>query len=340
MNPLNQSKALLICSPFFGYYKHIVHQLECEGFTVNYRNDRPSESAFVKGLIKVYPRVVTPLIRDYYDKIVAEVASTPYDLILIINNKVMTSDVIRRMKASQAKAKFVFYTWDSIELYPQALDVIRLFDAAYSFDFKDCRQYPELKHLPLFYTDVYANVGDSSSSMPYQDRPYDLVSVCTAHPNRYRILKDLLPKLESSGINVYSYLFIEPLQYLYNKRKVKEFKTAKLSEFQTKKLSEAEVIGLFEKTKAVLDIQHASQTGLTMRTLETLGSKRKLITYNTTIREYDFYNEQNVYVLDETNWQGISEFLNKDFMEIDDAIYQKYSLRSWIRQIIGSHEVG
>lgn len=331
-------KALLICSPFFGYYKHIIHHLNREGYAVDYRNDRPSENAFVKGLIKINPKSLTPVIRNYYEKILSEASATTYDLILVINNKVMSEDVIKRLKSNQTKARFVFYTWDSIELYPQALKVIRLFDVAYSFDIEDCKKYSDLKHLPLFYTDLYANVGSAPSLKAYQDRPYDIVSVCTAHPNRYRILKELLPKLESSGIKVYSYLFIELLQYIYNKFRVKEFKKAHMSEFNTKKLSEKDVIRLFETTRSILDIQHASQSGLTMRTLETLGAKRKLITYNQSIRNYDFYNENNIYILDDNNWLGISAFLSKDFEEIDEAIYQKYSIRSWIRQITGCQE--
>lgn len=335
MSQNEKQKALLICSPFFGYFRHIISQLEREGFEVDYYNDRPSEHAFIKGLIKVYPKLLTPMIRHYYENITEVTSSKEYDLVFVINNKVMTKTMIHKLKSRQSKAKFVFYTWDSIQLYPQALDIIRLFDSAYSFDLKDCEVYTELKHLPLFYTEVYAKVGEAVAHSPYALRHYDIVSVCTAHPNRYRILSSLLPKLKEAGLVIYSFMFIEPLQYYYNKFFVKEFKNAKLSEFNTTKLNESEVVSLFENAKAILDIQHASQTGLTMRTLETLGSKRKLITFNPSIKNYDFYNEDNIYVLDDNNWQGIQAFLEKDFEEIDEAIYKKYSLHSWIKEIIG-----
>lgn len=334
MNRVEMRKALFICSPFFGYYRHIVNQLETRGFEVDYFNDRPSENAFVKGLIKINPRMLKPIIERYYDSIVRKTASKNYDLVFCINNKVLTKETLEALRKNHPNAKFVFYTWDSIKLYPNTKDVLAWFDRTYSFDKADCETTLNLVHLPLFYTEVYEAIGRETTYGEVSDRKYDVLSVCTAHPNRYRILSKLVPFLVSSKVKIYSYLFIEPLQFIYNKFFVSEFKKAKRREFSMAKLSEAEVLSLVKQSRAVLDIQHADQTGLTMRTIETLGAKRKLITYNRSIKEYDFYNKNNIYVLDDHNWDGIVDFLRGDGEPIDESIYQSYSIRSWVDRIL------
>lgn len=81
-------------------------------------------------------------------------------------------------------------------------------------------------------------------------------------------------------------------------------------------------------------MQHNKQSGLTMRTLETLGAKKKLITSNIDIKRYDFYNENNIFIIEDENLEGINEFINKDYEDINQDIYEKYSLRSWVETIV------
>ena len=72
------------------------------------------------------------------------------------------------------------------------------------------------------------------------------------------------------------------------------------------------------------------QSGLTSRTLESLGSKRKLITTNGNIVDYDFYNKQNIYILDRDSPMLNTEFFSTDLYQLDYAVYSKYSLESWL----------
>ena len=50
--------------------------------------------------------------------------------------------------------------------------------------------------------------------------------------------------------------------------------------------------------KAILDIQFPSQHGLTIRTVEALGSGCKVITTNESVKQYDFYNPQNFLIIE------------------------------------------
>lgn len=87
-----------------------------------------------------------------------------------------------------------------------------------------------------------------------------------------------------------------------------------------------------------MDVQHPKQIGLTLRCLETLGAKRKLITTNQDIRNYDFYNPNNILVVDRNNPVVPNGFLNTPYTEVNKGIYDKYSITSWVKHILKESE--
>lgn len=326
---MTNKKVLYIGTPFFGYYRQIITEFKEQGYSVDYYNDRPSENALIKGLIKIKKSLVDTFIMKYFDKIMTETQSESYDIVFIVNCKVFSPEMIQKLKNSQKKARFILYMWDSLTLYPNSKQLIPLFDRAFSFDSDDCINLEELSFLPLFYSKTYEEVGKEVSA----ERQYDIVSVCTAHPNRYAIIKELFPKLESKGVRIFSYMFLNKLQYLYNKASLSAFRGSRRNEFKFIPLSEKENIEILKKSNTVFDIQHNQQSGLTMRTIETLGAKRKMITTNANVKKYDFYNEKNILVLEEYDLNNIESFLKHEYETIDEQIYKKYSLKSWIETI-------
>lgn len=331
---MNNKKVLYIGSPFFNYYKKIISEFETHGYYVDFYNDRPSEGSLVKGIIKIKKSLVSSLIQKYFDRIMSETKDKTYDLVFIVNCKVFTPEMIKQMRESQKSARFVLYMWDSLTLYPNSRDLIPIFDTSYSFDSEDSQKIEALKFLPLFYSKEYEEVGKAN----VKEREYDIVSICTAHPNRYKTMHELFPKLESKGIRIFSFMFLNKLQYLYNKVFLAEFKGSKSSEFKFKSLSEQENLAVLKKSNTVFDMQHNKQSGLTMRTIETLGAKRKIITTNTNIKKYDFYNENNIFVMNENDLSGIEKFIKHEYEPISDESYKKYSLHSWIETIINEAE--
>lgn len=340
MNSVNKNKEekriLFICSPYFGYYKHIINELEFQGYVVDYYNDRPSENGFVKGLVKIKRNLMDSLVDKYFDNIMHETRNKEYNVVFIMNCKVFTAKMISRLRDSQRSARFIFYMWDALALYPHAKELLPIFDKAFSFDSEDCKKMEDLELLPLFYTKPYEDIGTDALKDKYIDREYDIISVCTTHPNRYKTLSQLLPYLKGEGLKIYSYMFINKLQYLYNKVFVKEFKKAKSVEFQFESLPEKEMLRVIRDSRAVFDLQHNKQSGLTMRTIETLGAKRKLITYNINIKQYDFYTKENILLLNDGNWDEILDFIKKEYVPIEEDVYKKYSLHSWLKLMLDS----
>lgn len=331
----NQKKKriLFICSPFFGYYKHIIKEFEYLGYEVDYYNDRPTENGVIKGLIKIKKNLVNKLIERYFENILKQSSSKKYDKVIIVNGKIFNKEMVILLKQQQKDAEFIFYTWDSIELYPNVKNFLSEFNRCYSFDLRDCESIKELKFLPLFYTKPYETIGCSDNK---KSTKYDILSICTVHPNRYEIITRLFPKLESNGINIYSFMFLNKLQFIYNKIFVKEFKKSKMKEFSFKPLSEEQILEYINESKIIFDIPHSKQSGLTMRTIESFGAKKKLITTNKDIKRYDFYDENNIFVIEDNDLMQIEDFIRKDYKPLSKLIYKKYSISSWVSNIINN----
>lgn len=80
-------------------------------------------------------------------------------------------------------------------------------------------------------------------------------------------------------------------------------------------------------------MHHPLQTGLTMRTIESIGAQKKLITTNRDIVNYDFYRPENILIVDRERPAVDAEFLAEPYIGLDETIYHRYSLREWPREI-------
>ena len=84
------------------------------------------------------------------------------------------------------------------------------------------------------------------------------------------------------------------------------------------------------KSKSVLDIVADGQFGLTLRPLEALYFRKKLITNDKLIVERDFYRKENIFILGYDDIRDLKCFLNTPFEDINEEILEKYDFNRWI----------
>jgi hypothetical protein len=121
--------------------------------------------------------------------------------------------------------------------------------------------------------------------------------------------------------------------FIINKYISKSFRKSKLNEFKLDKLSSDEISEIINNSNIIVDIQHPKQKGLTMRTIEIVGMNKKLITTNSEIVNYDFYNENNILVIQRDEFAIPQQFINMKYEAINEEIYEKYSIGSWVRDL-------
>ena len=97
-------------------------------------------------------------------------------------------------------------------------------------------------------------------------------------------------------------------------------------------IPEKEATKCIMQSKILVDLYQRGQTGLSQRAVEALLNKKKLITDNENIKNYDFYRENNIFVLNESNLCEIEEFLEKPYMEVDADILEQYSFDAWFER--------
>ena len=73
---------------------------------------------------------------------------------------------------------------------------------------------------------------------------------------------------------------------------------------------------------------------LSTRPFEAIGANCKLITTNKEIQKYDFYNENNICVVDENNPQIDIDWIHSPFISIPNDILEKYSIGSFVNDLL------
>ncbi len=324
-------KLLLIMPRFFNYPEVIQKELNEMGYEVDFFDDRPSTNAWVKAAIRINKGLIYSYIEQYFEKVMQTVGSKKYDVVFLISGQSLSfsEDMIRQIKECQPAAKFVLYQWDSQTNFPYIKRVQKYFNKCYSFDRQDVAETPGLRFLPLFYSRMYEEIGSCKNA----DFIYDVSFVGTAHPKKYKFVRLMSEQLKAAYPKQFIYYFFpSPIVYFYRKLRNKELRKAKYSEFHFTSLREPEMNRIYSSSRCVLDSAQDGQCGLTIRVLEALGAKRKLITTNKDIVNYDFYRPENIYLYDgDIDLNHI--FFQSDYREIERDIYEKYALRNWLQEI-------
>lgn len=325
-------KLLLIMPRFFDYPELITRELEDMGYEVDFFDDRPSTNAWIKAAIRINKNLIGVYIKKYFENVMQTVKNKKYDVVFLISGQSLSfsESMINEIKQCQKEAKFVLYQWDSQTNFPYIKKVQKYFDKCYSFDRRDIKETPSLNFLPLFYSRKYEEIGKRNNT----NYKYDFCFVGTAHPKKYKFIKMVSAQLKSVYPNQFIYFFFpSPIVYFYRKIMNKELRRAKYNEFHYVPLKGKEMNNVYETSRCVLDSAQDGQLGLTIRVLEALGAKKKLITTNEDVINYDFYKPENIYVYEgKIDLENV--FFTHEYKEVSKEVYEKYSLRSWLKEIL------
>ena len=85
----------------------------------------------------------------------------------------------------------------------------------------------------------------------------------------------------------------------------------------------------------LVDIVQAGQSGLTLRSIESLFYHKKLITNNHSIKKEPFYNKNNIFIIGDPNEsRSIDDFItDKSYFPIEQKVEQQYHIRNWMTEL-------
>ena len=327
---LQKKNILLISIQFFNYENLIKKELENMGANVDLFDERPSNSFFSKAIIRIKKEVYSVKINQYFKEIIEKIKDTKYDYFLLIKGEATPKFFLDFLKTNNPNIKFIFYTFDSVKNNSNGLEILNYFDAKFTFDSQDALQY-KMSFRPLFFAQDYGDLYGENKEFKN-----DLAFIGTAHSDRYSISENAKAWCEKHHLKMFTFYF-SPSKTLFKFKKItdKEFKNFDEEKISFKSLAHQEIVAIYENTKVILDINHPGQNGLTMRTFETLGAGRKLITTNPKVKMYPFYDPQNIYIIERGKIQFEEQFFKTDFKEMSFEIRESMSLKGWIQEVFG-----
>jgi hypothetical protein len=319
---------LLIAASFFGYAGEIKATLERRGRKVIWVEDRPATDTKTKLLLRIHPSLIAAQAEAYFDGIIAKVRDQPITEVLIIKGEAVSIETIERLRRACPRARFTLYFWDSYRnMPPGSSDKVAHVDRAFSFDPADVERDKRLTFRPLFFLDRF-------SQLPALEQDIDVLFLGTVHTDRYRVLKllqaSLPPDLRFEMVLYYPSWKLFQLRRLVDPR----MWGARRDEFIFEPVTGEQVTNLLARTRIAVDIERSVQSGFTIRTIEMIGASKKLITTNPRVKAADFYNPNNMAVIDRERPRLDERFLRRPYESLPEPVLKRYALSGWVDEVV------
>lgn len=324
-------RILLISPSFFGYRESIARAFRRMNHEVDVISDRPSDGVVYKSIFRVYPSAVAGMVRRHADQIFSVLKDMAYDLVLYVGGSTFpfSAEQFKPLREASS-ALFVAYIWDSFERCSRFIDSSMCFDQIYSFN-PSSFSYIESIYLPLFYRPEYESIcHDSLSSCVY-----DACFIGSVHhPEKFENVLTIIDSIKQHNGRVFSYFYMPSrssalVKYL----EAKVYRRGDVS-FQFRPLDVRNVISVLANSACVIDAPVYGQQGLTMRSIEAIGSGRKLITSNQSIRSSDLYSYGDIFLFGSHDLGKLASFVSDRVRHTPDSVRAKYSLDSWAEQLL------
>lgn len=318
------ARLLMLAPPFFGYHEDVAAEMRRRGVEVDRMDDRPSDGVAFKSLSKVSYGLVQPLIDRHFEAVLDRVREVRYDAVFALGGMSWCFGLAQteRLK-KESGARMALYLWDSVENCQRAGMAAPAFDSVLSFDPLDCERCG-FGFLPLFYA------FEPPAFPPAEPYEYDACFVGSVHQvSKFLRVKSIVDRLEAEGARVLKHYYVPSRSVAALRRaQVAEYRKVELT---TRPLSRAETLAAYARSRALVDSPQAGQRGLTIRTIESVGMNRRLVTANDGVRAYDFFASGNVVVDD-----GVSDLSSaiSDPAPYPDEVRAAYSVRAWVGTVL------
>jgi hypothetical protein len=318
----------------FGLELEIKKKLEELGAFVVYYDERPANSLLIKGVIRLKRNIVQKRIKRYYNKILESSSKRRFDYLFVNRGEVVPAFFLEEFRKMHPNCVFIFYTWDSFTNNSNPINILKYFDRKFTFDSEDAIKF-ELNLRPLFFLDKYRDLKE----FKFSSHKFNLLFLGTAHSDRFNICSKVDSWCKNNHLTTFFYFYMQS-RLLYFVKKVfdKSFKEFDIKKISFKSLSLDSILEFYKVSEVILDINHPLQKGLTLRTFEAMGAGKKLITTNSEVSKYCFFNPKNIFIIDRNNVIIDKLFFEMKYEEIDAEIYEKMSIEGWINDIFCGSE--
>lgn len=311
-------KALIIAPDFLGYVQKI---------TDNLKKNKTIEVTDICVPQYEYPNFFTRSLNFFLKKISRDVkfnyrgnyvnqiiGNKHYDVVLIIRPDLFSVKIIKELSTRTPLFKTYFY--DGAYRYPRKFKMLKFFNEIYSFEPSDCEKFGFIPITNYIYEEL--PLSDKTTEFKYY-----VFNITSFDRKRFPIL-----------LRIASILKEQNKAYKIIVKTNKEINTNGLIDIIKEPMPLKDIKHLLKDSICMLDLgQIHKHRGLTFRVFEAMGLNKKIITHNPDIANYDFYDPQNILIIDKNNIDIPDSFLHSDYNPIPDYIYNKYTLDTWVKTV-------
>lgn len=313
---------ILFCGlDYHTYTRSIIAEMELLGATVRYVDIQP------RGFGCQVLRITSPqAYSKYRDRIhqeaIRESEAIAYDQVVFLQAHQINLENLSRLREQQRKAQFTLYNWDSLAIHDYRAQA-RLFDRVLTFDQQDA-QGNQFGYLPLF---CQRSMQSLRRGLALPRTTYMVGNISKIQ--RYKAVEVFRDYCRNTGIEFRQHLKVTPVVWSQLVRAGIWPKTISFRSISTAGFNE-----MIEASAAVFDFANHTQTGMTMRLMESLCAGKKILTNNKWVKQEPFYSPDRIHVFDELNFDGVDDFLRKPLAE-PDADFSEYHVQHFTRQLLG-----
>lgn len=231
------------------------------------------------------------------------------DFIVIVRPDLLEDDLLKVLR-EYTQNLYAFY-FDAISNFPRKKTLFPFFDKVFSYEKEDVERYG---------LEFITNYIYDRQIEPCRVKKYKIFNI-SSYDERFSILEKLA-----------KYFTDEHISYHFIVRKERPI-ISKLIKIVPEYLTLAEVKNRMSYSEVLLDIQKNRQEGLSFRVFEALGFEKKLITTNPSVVHYEFYNPQNICIIDPENPVVPSDFWDTPYEKIPENLLYPYTLEGWVKKV-------
>ncbi|OCK50584.1 hypothetical protein BA768_05390 [Chryseobacterium sp. CBo1] len=253
----------------------------------------------------------------YCKRSLKQLGNDHFDYCVVIRADLVPEFVLK--KARKISDKMVDFQLDGISVSKKILSYRNYFDEIFVFDKND------IKDNPGYHLKFITNCFFGKDNTDYMAE-YDFFYIGQYLADRHQKITNLFTYLDENTIKT------NPLIYLNTDRSYVN------TDSRIKNLidgtSYQENLDMVKKSSILIDLKRDEHSGLSLRFFEALKYRKKMITNNPTVKEYDFYHPDNIFVTDFNNFDRLSDFLTKPYRPIDHEITDQYEFENWIKKLL------
>ncbi len=314
---------LLVGLDYHDYTRSIAAELIKQGHVVHFHSIQPGKP-LLKVLRRFAPLFYQPALDRYHADLIASEASTYFDIVIFIQVHQFSHENMTRLKASQPQARFILYNWDAVTTHDYT-PYLGYFDSVHTFDPDDARRLG-IGYLPLFCIRSFLGLPDRFQS------PCSVYFVGNiVNPERYRAVQEFRQYCRGQGIFFQYFLSTT----VYGLTQI--LKTGVIPwDVSLRSISKKRFIAMIEESAAVFDFANHKQAGYTMRTIENLCARKKLITNNPLIAREPVISSDRAFVFCGLDFSGVKGFLEIP-LENKEEDFPEFHVQRFVQRLL---EVG